>query len=513
MSELLSIGRNDEGVKRGGLRGIGVGAPVRRGLVEEVGQEGARTPPLDPVAQQEQEQEQERQARHSSKPRPKCAICHEATSNFTCPACHAPYCTLACYRSPRHSACSQPFSQKTLRDELGEDAGKVDDEERRNMMDVLRRLHNLGADDEAEYNNEAGQEGDEEDGGENANIDIGGLEEATPEQLLELLSPDERARFEAAINDDDPSQARAKALLDGIAHKEEESVVRGPWWTTNDTISPDQAFAQEVGSIQQSLKRHASLPPLEHNIVATLLAYAYLLRHLDLGQLKSVLAMDSGQMHEPVEKLKRKEEVPDHEFDDMPGLEPDVEHEEVAKKGQQPRSDPEDERVARATFDRLAPFVNALPGPSKKGSASGSKEQDQNQDPSKVLLSSVEDASLYLLARLDPSQGALASTMVLLLQDVISLLDVPKIAETQATDRLVCALSDLSGLLPGHGRRKLMFYGAVWQSLDGTRLERVKRQLRDEIQRLKDELERAEDQERWRAAEEATRAGGVVLTE
>lgn len=218
-------------------------------------------------------------------------------------------------------------------------------------------------------------------------------------------------------------------------------------------------------------------------------------------------------MHEPVEKLERNEEVADHEFDDMPGLEPDVEHEEVEKEGQQPRSNPEDERVARATFDRLAPFVNALPGPSKKASASSSKEQDQDQDPSKILLSSVEDASLYFLARLDPSQGALASTMVLLLQDVISLLDVPKIAETQATDRLVCALSDLSGLLPGHGRRKLMFYGAVWQSLDRTRLERVKRQLSDEIQRLKDELERAEDQERWRAAEEATRAGGVVLSE
>lgn len=41
------------------------------------------------------------------------------------------------------------------------------------MMDVLRRLRNLGADDEAEYNDEAGQEGDEEGGGEDADIDIG----------------------------------------------------------------------------------------------------------------------------------------------------------------------------------------------------------------------------------------------------------------------------------------------------------------------------------------------------
>lgn len=39
---------------------------------------------------------------------------------------------------------------------------------------------------------------------------------------------------------------------------------------TNDTVLTDQAFAQEVGSIQQSLKRRASLPPLEHNIIATL---------------------------------------------------------------------------------------------------------------------------------------------------------------------------------------------------------------------------------------------------
>lgn len=74
MSELLSIGRNDEGAKRGGLRGLGVGAPVRQGLVEEIGQKSARTPPLDPVAQQQQQQQQQRQTQHSSKPRPNCAM-------------------------------------------------------------------------------------------------------------------------------------------------------------------------------------------------------------------------------------------------------------------------------------------------------------------------------------------------------------------------------------------------------------------------------------------------------
>lgn len=138
------------------------------------------------------------------------------------------------------------------------------------MMEVLRRLHNLDADDHSskeveQVAEEEGEEVDEQD----QRIGPDELDEASPDQLLALLSPDEKARFEAAIKDDDPTQARAKALLDGLA-KGEKTGAGGPWWNASEGIATDKAFVRELETLKLSLKGHSSLPFLEFNIVATL---------------------------------------------------------------------------------------------------------------------------------------------------------------------------------------------------------------------------------------------------
>lgn len=250
------------------------------------------------------------------------------------------------------------------------------------------------------------------------------------------------------------------------------------------------------------------------------LAYAYMLRHLDLSNFASAIPV--GIHQEPTSvlptfpDLKGVRSNDTSEYDDMPGLEPDVERGKAAEthKPLEPSSNIQEEKVARELFDRLAPFVNASPThTSSKGTGSRPRVAQQEQDSSRVLLSSVEDASLYFLARIGPTQGRLASTMVLLLQDVLFLLDAPKVAETRTSNRLTSSFSDLSGLLSGHGRRKITFFGAVWRNLEGDRISRVREQLSKESQKFSEELQRAEDEERWKAAEEATSAGGVVLTE
>ncbi|XP_069824397.1 zinc finger HIT domain-containing protein 2 [Dendropsophus ebraccatus] len=62
-----------------------------------------------------------------------CALCLSAPGKYTCPRCNAPYCSLACYRGARHSACSELFYRdavlRTLREEDAERRGRRQVEE------------------------------------------------------------------------------------------------------------------------------------------------------------------------------------------------------------------------------------------------------------------------------------------------------------------------------------------------------------------------------------------------
>lgn len=108
--------------------------------------------------------------------RPRCVICRLEVSKYNCPSCNIPYCSLICYRSNQHSNCSRPFLEKSLRLELGQDGkiGMVDEEERKAMMDVLRRMKSLGQKDEILQSDEEVEEEEEE--GDVTTFDLDGID-------------------------------------------------------------------------------------------------------------------------------------------------------------------------------------------------------------------------------------------------------------------------------------------------------------------------------------------------
>uniref|UniRef100_A0A3Q3GD96 Zinc finger, HIT-type containing 2 n=1 Tax=Labrus bergylta TaxID=56723 RepID=A0A3Q3GD96_9LABR len=65
-----------------------------------------------------------------------CMLCKCKTSCYTCPRCNTHYCSLACYQSPDHSACSEEFYKESVLREL-KDMGKTESEGRKKMQDVL----------------------------------------------------------------------------------------------------------------------------------------------------------------------------------------------------------------------------------------------------------------------------------------------------------------------------------------------------------------------------------------
>ena len=76
-----------------------------------------------------------------------CAFCpQEGAVPYTCPKCHAPYCSLKCYQSQTHVNCSEKFYKGEVEGELlaraSEDKRDKDkvNRDRKNMLEALQRL-------------------------------------------------------------------------------------------------------------------------------------------------------------------------------------------------------------------------------------------------------------------------------------------------------------------------------------------------------------------------------------
>ncbi|XP_075043856.1 zinc finger HIT domain-containing protein 2 [Mixophyes fleayi] len=78
-------------------------------------------------------------ARENDGPGPAlCSLCLSAPGKYTCPRCNAPYCSLACYQGPRHTACSELFYRESVLQALQEE--EAEPRQRRRVQEMLLHL-------------------------------------------------------------------------------------------------------------------------------------------------------------------------------------------------------------------------------------------------------------------------------------------------------------------------------------------------------------------------------------
>ncbi|VDP45685.1 unnamed protein product, partial [Echinostoma caproni] len=65
-----------------------------------------------------------------------CVIC-QARSSYICPRCGINYCSLVCYKAPKHNQCSESFYRDCCMSAMRN--RYVDAESKSRMMDILRR--------------------------------------------------------------------------------------------------------------------------------------------------------------------------------------------------------------------------------------------------------------------------------------------------------------------------------------------------------------------------------------
>lgn len=195
-----------------------------------------------------------------------------------------------------------------------------------------------------------------------------------------MLTPQERGRFEAAVQDDDPSQARAQALFDKLI---KEQQITSPWWEkassdkNNNKPSFNNGFIKEAMRLaSQSAK--AKTAKIEYNIIAVLLAYAFIVRHCDVHSLQEI------HSKKVVDILVKKLD----DDDDILPLEP-------FDRGA--NDDEEIEALRDVTKQNLAQFAPFL-------GISG--------DASKIVLESIEQVTLSFATAWVHQEAALATSEV-----------------------------------------------------------------------------------------------------
>ncbi|KAN0062578.1 hypothetical protein ACQY0O_005110 [Thecaphora frezii] len=277
-----------------------------------------------------------------------CNLCYTNRASYTCPNCNVPYCSLACFRSQVHRECSTRFAVGTLHSELDDKDRNTHDQDRKKVMDILRRLQDptLPEDDDQDDNEEADGEASAWDAP--VDMDLDQIDVLSTDQLLALLTPSERRNFELALSDPQRAQqlvsklerkAAAAATTTSMdllepappspssqdlkvmtpssfirqrstepqSHRQRPAPYQSiwqetPWWRTPVLAPPlpperpgDDPFASFAGALRKILTApapaasSATRPNLANNLLAVLLGYTFVLRHLNISSLSSLL--------------------------------------------------------------------------------------------------------------------------------------------------------------------------------------------------------------------------------
>ncbi|KAL6077103.1 HIT-type domain-containing protein [Balamuthia mandrillaris] len=122
-----------------------------------------------------------------------CRVCHKETARYTCPRCNLQYCSLACYKI-HGQTCTEAFYRESVVEGLK--AQKPSEEDKKRMLETLRRVHERQIEEE-----EATDDMEQE---EEALARFAGLslqEGVDSSALLESLSEQERREFFRALAD------------------------------------------------------------------------------------------------------------------------------------------------------------------------------------------------------------------------------------------------------------------------------------------------------------------------
>ena len=177
-----------------------------------------------------------------------CAFCSVTFSKYSCPKCNVLYCSLKCYRSPRHVDCSEKFYKEAVKEELelrsAED--QKDPAAKARMIQTLQKIHG----EDIEYKHEDDINDLDSDDDVDLAERMAGVDLDDAEEVWKCLTKEERRDFEKLVNSGD---------IDKVVPKFE------PWWSSK----IDEKLIQEVGEENKvDIELKMRCPTIESNVAS-----------------------------------------------------------------------------------------------------------------------------------------------------------------------------------------------------------------------------------------------------
>ncbi len=436
-----------------------------------------------------------------------CNICYTTAASYTCPKCNIPFCSLDCFRSSDHEQCSAAFSSVAVRGASESIASETNDGDRRKVFDMLHRLQ---ADETSaregqlrESDSESGDtEAEAEDALRQAAFTPEQVEAASTDELLAMLTEKQKVKFLNAMK----SQQSATKLMRRLDHKaarhasasssqesdgaltvqrleaqqpqasaRETSVYQfAPWFKKSDAFIDFTGRSEEqVSSFVDTLTKLAAAKPsgttatdarpaldLRYNLCAVLMAYAYVLRHLDTTSLSELTRPSKNPTNPATSDTDRLRSIIPPDFEDTfgntdddgpPPLEPDVPEPAPRAPSIPTSTSPhrpslstsppilDDVYTVHTAFDKLRTLVPFLFSHPARAASSFPRGKGT------TVLSTLEDASLWVLSHLsldtEVGPGGADALALQLLEDLADIL---------AVERLVPSLDSGDAVEPRH---------------------------------------------------------------
>ena len=212
-----------------------------------------------------------------------CKFCTEkGTGRYTCPRCHARYCSVECYKAAAHLSCSELFYRDCFMEGLR--TMQSDSSERVKLMEMLRRL---------ELDSELDDDGVDDLAQRFADVNI---DSCSTELIWQRLTEPERAEFEKFVSSDQICSL-VKLWV--------------PWWyaslqTMVEEIGTESAAANAVPPILANVQHIDQIAKcgtsdlIPFSIVNVLYAYAYTARlyngeHVLMASESAITLMDISE--------------------------------------------------------------------------------------------------------------------------------------------------------------------------------------------------------------------------
>ncbi|KNF00706.1 hypothetical protein PSTG_06120 [Puccinia striiformis f. sp. tritici PST-78] len=137
----------------------------------------------------------------------KCLVCQINFAKYTCPNCNLRYCTVNCFKSQSHSACSESFYKNALLEDIQSEQSTTKDgrptQSQLEILEILKKLESSGL--------SLSDEGEEEEDDESLDL--------TEEQL----------EFDRKVSNNELDSEFIEATINSQCHD--------PWWLTEEHLN------------------------------------------------------------------------------------------------------------------------------------------------------------------------------------------------------------------------------------------------------------------------------------